>query len=539
MAHRFWFVMFLTAHALLTPVLQASPATEIAAQVPVALRDIYAARQFEPLWTNQGQPTPRATAAIQQLAHADDDGLHPQDYNVAQLEQQLATLQKATSLDPLQQATFDLTLSAALAQYTSDMTAGRILPRSQGLDIDTNNNRTRLPTALQRVLVDTPDMVVTLAQLQPTLPVYGALRQQLSHYRMLAHTYPHPPTLPPLPGKKLEPGMVWSGNDALASWLVVLGDLASETVVQGTYSGALVDGVKRFQTRHGLTADGIIGKQTWEALHVPLPLRVQQIELAMERLRWLDAAAMTQQRFILINIPQFTLWAYSPIQGRPQPDFEMRVVVGQAGKNETPVMTKTLSSIVFNPYWNVPRSIAMKELLPKLRRDPSYLLHEDMEWVDRQGHAQGNHFDPEQEDRVVLGEYRIRQRSGNKNALGKLKFVFPNDDAIYMHDTPSKNLFAKDRRDFSHGCIRVGDPTKLALFVLQTQGDWDDVKLNDKISHSKDQHVALQERLPVLVLYLTANTDAAGNALFFPDIYQHDAALAAALNNRTLTDMAK
>lgn len=176
----------------------------------------------------------------------------------------------------------------------------------------------------------------------------------------------------------------------------------------------------------------------------------------------------------------------------------------------------------------------MKELLPKLRRDPAYLDHESMELVDRDGDTHGSYFDETQEDQLISGEYRIRQRAGDKNALGKLKFVFPNNDSIYMHDTPSKNLFAKDRRDFSHGCIRVGDPMGLALFALQTQGEWDEAKVNEKIAVSTDQHLTLKERMPVLLLYLTANTDQNGQAMFFQDIYHQDEPLMAALKTRKL-----
>jgi murein L,D-transpeptidase YcbB/YkuD len=186
--------------------------------------------------------------------------------------------------------------------------------------------------------------------------------------------------------------------------------------------------------------------------------------------------------------------------------------------------------VVFNPYWNVPRSIALKEILPKLDMDPFFLVHEDMEVVDSSGHVLGSAVSDAEYEGILHGTYRIRQRPGKKNALGELKFVFPNDDAIYMHDTPSKSFFAKERRDLSHGCVRVGNPMALALFALSGNGDWDEVRIKDNIASSTDKHLPLKNDIPVLLIYLTANVDTEGKVVFLQDIYQRDSKLAAALN---------
>jgi murein L,D-transpeptidase YcbB/YkuD len=179
----------------------------------------------------------------------------------------------------------------------------------------------------------------------------------------------------------------------------------------------------------------------------------------------------------------------------------------------------------------VPRSIALKEILPKLNENPFYLAHEDMELVSSGG-SLGSAVSEAEYEGIVRGTYRIRQRTGKKNALGELKFVFPNDDSIYMHDTPSKSFFAKERRDLSHGCVRLGNPMALALFVLEPQGGWDEERVKQMIASSRDRHLALPEQMPVLLIYLTANVDSEGKAIFLNDIYRQDDKLAAAIARR-------
>jgi murein L,D-transpeptidase YcbB/YkuD len=506
----------------------ATPAMEISTQVQAPLLAIYEARQFAPLWLVDGKPTARASQAIELMGKAADDALDPADYPVAELQKQRDTLQQ-TPGDDRQQAAFDLAMSRAMARYVEHLSIGRVMPGAVDIGIDMAPQMARLPQHLQQVLT-ADDLPAALAGARPHLPPYAALRELLPVYRQLAQQHPQAPALPPLPGKKLEPGNTWEGVGALSDWLIVLGDLPVGTPVPPLYEGALVDGMKHFQMRHGLTPDGVIGKQSYQSLQVSLPQRVQQIELTMERLRWLDDS-IVNQRFIGINIPQFTLWAFAPVDGAAAPVLTMPVVVGQAGKTETPVLAKTLSTLVFSPYWNVPRSITKKEILPKLRKDPGYLAHEHMELVGSNG-AIGSHVGPDELNGIIMGGYRIRQTPGSHNALGTLKFVFPNDDSIYMHDTPSKKLFAKERRDFSHGCVRVGNPMALALFVLQTQGEWDEAKVQQKIDVGSEQQMPLRERIPVLLMYFTASVAADGTAVFLQDIYNKDAKLVTALSHR-------
>lgn len=515
----------------------ATPATGIAAQVQPPLTAVYEARQFAPLWLDGDKASVRALQAIDIMALAHEDGLNTADYPLAALQQMVGTLKQGGSTDE-QQAAFDLAMSRALVRFVEDLNIGRVTPRTVGLEIDTSTRLAALQQQLGTVLTAS-DLPAAIASMRPAIPPYAALRGQLAHYRLLAAQHTQAPAFPPLPAKKLVSGETWSGIPALATWLTALGYLPDNALITeankaGLYDGAIVEGVKNFQQHHGQIDDGVIGKQTYQNLQMPIQDRVQKIELAMERLRWMDDSIL-KKRFVVINVPQFTLWAFAPnAEGIAKPVLQMAVVVGKAGKHETPLMIKTLNSLVFSPYWNVPRSIATKELLPKLYENPFYLVHEDMELVDGNGHSQGSEVGEAEIGGILHGNYRIRQRPGKKNALGELKFVFPNDDAIYMHDTPSKSFFAKERRDLSHGCVRLQNPMGLALFALEGQGEWDEQRVREKIAAGVEQHQVLKERMPVLLLYMTANVNENGTAIFLQDIYNQDSKLAAALKRRTL-----
>jgi murein L,D-transpeptidase YcbB/YkuD len=505
---------------------------EIAKHVQIPLYTIYEARGFMPLWLKEnGEPTERAEQTIAAFNNASEDGLNPTDYDVLALQQTLINMKQKSGNDQ-QQAAFDLAMSRSLARFVEDLSVGRVTPQQMDIAIDISLKKAALPQKIQQMLT-TNDVTSTVTAISPTTPMYSDLRRLLAEYRLLAEQHPLAPSLPPLPSKKLTTGNVWVGTPALADWLKVLSYLPTNVDVTEQYDGEIVEAVTHFQRHHGLTADGVIGKQTYQSLLTPLPVRVKQITLAMERLRWLDDSLL-QKRFALINIPEFTLRAFAPDANGIKPVLEMAIVVGQAHNNETPQMIKTLSSLVFSPYWNVPRSITIKELLPKLRSDPHYLVKENMELVDNSGVAHGSEVGANELEDIRYAEYRIRQRPGAKNALGELKFVFPNDDAIYMHDTPFKTLFAKERRDFSHGCVRLVNPMGFALFALENQGEWDETKIREKISLGTEQHQILKERMPVLLLYLTANVDTEGKAIFLPDIYDQDTKLAAALSLRKL-----
>jgi murein L,D-transpeptidase YcbB/YkuD len=278
----------------------------------------------------------------------------------------------------------------------------------------------------------------------------------------------------------------------------------------------------------------VIDRATLAALNTPVAKRVQQLELALERLRWLPDLA--SGRFVGINIPMFRLWAWDAAQPAEVP-ISMGVVVGKALNTRTPVLSSDMRYLIFRPYWNVPRSILTKEVLPAMARDAGYLQRNDMELV--QGGGDDAHAVSASREAVEMlqqGALRLRQRPGPKNSLGLVKFIFPNDDNVYLHDTPTTRLFGQVRRDFSHGCVRLEDPVALAQWVLNDQPQWTRARIEEAMAGSTTQRVDLLQPIPVILFYMTAMVMPSDQTLHFaPDIYGHDAALARALAARRRT----
>jgi murein L,D-transpeptidase YcbB/YkuD len=362
------------------------------------------------------------------------------------------------------------------------------------------------------------------------------LRDALRSYRALAAR----PDLQPwrTDAAAIRPGDEARDLPALAGWLAALGDLPAVdlgAVRPDVYEGALVDAIARFQRRHGLTADAVIGRNTRAALAMPLDRRVRQIELALERLRWLPHPA---SRVVVVNIPMFRLWAIdvpcptpsAECATPPQPVLESGVVVGKALDTRTPVFDAWMTHVIFRPYWNVPRSILRNELLPQIRRNPAYLARNDLEIVRGESdEAVPVPPTPENFDALAAGALRLRQRPGPGNSLGLIKFVFPNAADVYLHDTPARSLFERPRRDFSHGCVRVERPLDLAEWVLGGDPAWTRLAIEAAMQGAPSRRVDLPAPIQVLLFYLTAIVTADGAMLFADDIYTHDARLARAL----------
>jgi murein L,D-transpeptidase YcbB/YkuD len=283
--------------------------------------------------------------------------------------------------------------------------------------------------------------------------------------------------------------------------------------------------VQAFQRRHGLADDGVIGRATWAALQVPPAARVQQLALALERLR--TTPLLDAPRRIVVNLPEFVLRAYEVQGDRIAVRTQMKVIVGQALDMRTPLLHEDLRRIEFKPYWNVPASIARRELVPRLRRDPAYWAREGFEFVGADGHTDPVLTEAKLQA-VLAGTLRIRQRPGPRNALGDIKFVFPNAQAIYLHHTPAVQLFDRARRDLSHGCIRLAQPVALAAFALQGLPGWDEARVRAAMAADQPVAVSLAQPVPVLIAYSTALVKE-GQVHFFDDIYGHDRVLARAL----------
>ena len=476
----------------------------------------------EPIaWVKDGKATPAAHEAVTILSTAASEGLDPADYNAAGLQNALAIG------NPLP-ADFDQALSLAVQRFLLDVQRGRIDPAHLGENYDEFLGARPDPEQVLRQSSGDQRVAAAVAAVRPPNAEYEELRAALARYHALANDPAWQAPLPPLPGSKLEPGKPWPGLARLAQRLEALGDLPARTPLPTHYEGAVVAGVRAFQQRHGLTPDGVIGKATLEGLEVTPASRVRQLALALERLRWMPQPA----RALVVNVPEFVLRGYDARDGRSTQRVAMNVIVGNAARTQTPIFAADMRLIEFSPYWNVPPSIARGETIPKLRRDPAYFEQQGFEFVGRDGQVSG-HLSDANLEAVRSGQMRIRQRPGAKNALGDIKFVFPNSDNIYLHHTPTPKLFQRDRRDFSHGCIRVEQPVELAKFVLAGQPEWDEERIVQAMTRGRSATLQLKESLPVVIAYRTATVNA-GKVHFFPDIYRRDARLSAALEQRRL-----
>lgn len=454
----------------------------------------YRARRDELAWSAGGKATAQAVAVARVLAAADAKGVDPLDYDGDRWSARVAAL----SGDAEALARFDVGLTTSLMRYISDLHIGRISPKRADVFL-TIGHKYDLP-ALVGSLVQAKDIAAELEKVEPPYAGYRRTRDALVRYRALVAR-----PFPPLPEvRKLAPGDSWVAAPQLAARLHLLGDLASPRHRGTRYDAPLAAAVKRFQARHGLEPDGVIGAGTLAALNTPPAQRVRQMQLALIRWRWLPSGFEVPP--IVVNIPEFRLRAFD---GKQRPELEMRVVVGSAFKGtETPVFADTMETVVFRPYWNVPASIQRKELEPKARRDAGYLRRNGYERV-------GN---------------RIRQKPGANNALGNVKFLFPNSASIYLHDTQAKTLFSKSRRDFSHGCIRVEDPVALAEWILRGDPKWTRESIERAMkSGPGNQSVRVPRPVPVLLVYATAVVTADGTVHFFDDIYGLDDSLEDAL----------
>jgi murein L,D-transpeptidase YcbB/YkuD len=361
--------------------------------------------------------------------------------------------------------------------------------------------------------------------LEPQLAQYRNLRVALARYRMLA-TDTALGGLPP--GQFLWPGTRYDSLARLSRTLVAFGDLSPDSAPSGTvYSGPIVAAVRRFQQRHALASDGVLGPGTLAALNAPVSDLVRRIELALERLRWVPPIG--PQRFLVVNVPAFQLVGFDSAAAPGPPALSMRVVVGSALDTRTPVMFEQLRYVEFLPYWNVPRSILTREILPMIEWNPGYLRGHEMEVVAARGRVHGDSVTPALLRGLRRGRLGIRQRPGPGNALGLVKFIFPNAESTYLHGTPRTELFSQPRRDFSHGCVSVEDPPALARWVLRDQPGWSPEEVKAAMSGAATRRVLMRKVMPVLVFYTTAVVHADGSVWFYPDVYGHDRELADAL----------
>jgi len=493
-----------------------------------AIPAFYQKREYAPAWTREGTPT----LAVQDLLRALDasvlEGLSPEIYHLSEITTLLrkANLSQteAEVLNPSMLAELDILLTDAFLLYAAHLRAGRVDPET----IHTAWAAFLPEVDLGRVLSDalrSGRIMESLATLIPPAEGYRRLKEALAHYRTIAAAGPWPRIGP---GPTLRHGDTDGRIPALKQLLEITGDLKGSADPESLQLDApLEEALRRFQARHGIEVDGILGRQTLNALHVPPSERLRQMELNLERWRWLPHDL--GKRHILVNIAAFRL----NVVEAERSVLDMRVVVG-TDYRKSPVFSETMKYVVLNPFWNVPFRIVVKDKLPLIRKDPGYLSTNGYRvfagWEEHAEEVMPESIDWNGIDRSNF-VYRLRQDPGPKNALGRIKFMFPNRFSVYLHDTPQQEFFQKTVRTFSSGCIRIQKPLELAVYVLGGTG-WDRERIEKAIDSGKNRVILLKNTLPVHLLYWTAWMEPDGTLQFREDIYDRDLLLDRALKER-------
>jgi murein L,D-transpeptidase YcbB/YkuD len=485
------------------------------------LPDYYAARDHAPVWTRPE----RVDELLELLATAESHGLNSEDYYLPELQALRERSQQGD--DPALAAGLDLLLTESLIRFGYHQRFGKVSPQR----VEPTWNFTRQfrpgqdPLRTLAAAVEAPSLSAFLGQWLDRAPLYRALQEKLAEYRGLAAAGGWPGLAE---GPTLKPGDADPRLPVLRERLVISGDLPRDVPATDIYAEDLVAGVRRFQERHNLAADGVVGARTREAMNVPVGARVDQLRLTLERARWV--LEDTTGEVVVVNVAGYEVFAAR----NGTPFWRRRAVVGKQTR-ETPIFKGSMTYLDLNPTWTVPPTILREDMLPRVRRDSGYLRREDISVLDRNGRV----VDPATINWQAVGNrppYTFRQGPGPRNALGRIKFMFPNRHSVFLHDTPARNLFEEPERNFSSGCIRVEDPLSLAEIVLGDPATWNRATLEAAIAEGKTRTVRLPKPWPVLIMYWTAELDGNGDVRFLPDRYQHDAALLRALDGEVVID---
>ena len=483
------------------------------------LLPLYKDREFEPLWVKRGVISPQGAALLDAISKSEEHGLETPSFGLYSI------LLAGKDTDKSSSASMDMLITHSAQLYLRSLMFG--LEAGKGKQNETVED-------VLSSLSDSANPALTLANLTPTTADYKALAEALASYRSLKKIGGWPAFTV---GKKMEPGKKDERITTLRRILTITGDLAqtadtlpwkeqssaarNESLV---YDATLQEAVKHFQSRHGLEPDGTLGKETQQALAVPVETRIDQMSAALYRMR-----AMPHdlgKRYVMVNIPGYGLKGVE--DGKTV--FESEVIVGKTSRR-TPQMHSTITNVSFNPSWGVPERIARQDILPKIQDDPDYLSKGGFKLYDTEG-GESVEVDPESIDWSSVDRdnfsFRLRQPPGSSNALGKIKFFIEDADGIYLHSTSQPKLFAKAKRALSSGCVRVKKPKELAQFILAGEKDWDEQKISAAYDSSASRTVSITP-LSVHIVYLTSWVDADGKPHFADDVYKKDEALIAAL----------
>ena len=479
----------------------------------------YGDRNYELAWSRDGRPTEPAKGFIEAFKDAAGKGLIPEDYDASLWEKRAADLH-GKSADAISE--FDVAMTVNVMRFISDLRIGRVNPQHFNFDINTQQKKYNLPEFVSDEAVDAEDVPKLVAGVEPDSEEYRKTEGALERYLEMAAKQAAGDAEPlPTVTTAVGVGGSYAALPALWARLEMEGDTETGNTAPSHYDSTVAEAVTTFQHRHGMAEDGKLSAATIASMNVPMSARVLQLNYSLERWRWLPDPYLNAR--LIVNLPEFVLRGFDEAH---KEQFKMKVVVGKVmGEHQTPVFTHMMKYLIFRPYWNVPVDIAKKELVPHMKGNAGYLETRNYEVVNSKGEVQKGDL----AQRVEHGGLMVRERPGPKNSLGLVKFMFPNQYDIYLHSTPSPGLFARSRRDFSHGCVRVQKPDDLAAWVLDGQkdkdgSDWDLEKVQAAMNSGEDNHqVNLQKPLPIVIFYLTALVDEEGAVEFFNDIYGYDA----------------
>ncbi len=495
----------------------------------VTLPLFYERRAYRPAWSTDNGLTPHVHSLIRIISESYKEGLNPADYHMHKIKEMLNEIMEARKgkkpLNPSLFTDMELLLSDAFLIYGSHLLAGAVNPETFDPEWHAVRKEADLAAELE-VALGNKGIEGTINELLPVHKEYHMLKQALSRYRKIEAgggwlSVPD--------GPKIQKGDSGERVAAIRSRLTSTGELiVHDNSIRDMFDESLDRALRSFQETHGLDADGVVGPATLDALNVPVNKRLRQIELNMERWRWLPRNL--GKRYILVNIAGFSLDVYEDNRHM----MDMRVVVGRQYRR-TPVFSKDMTYLVISPYWHIPPNIALKDKLPLIRKNPGYLEQERIRVFHGAG-TEMREIDPKTVDWATITgrnfSYRFRQDPGPFNALGRVKFMFPNKYNVYLHDTPSQELFAKSVRTFSSGCVRIEKPIELAEYLLRDYSEWTRERILSTADRRIERTVQIKKPLPVHLLYWTAWIDRDGRMQFRNDIYKRDELLDRALQEK-------
>jgi L,D-transpeptidase YcbB len=486
---------------------------------------LYENNNYSLLWFQGGRVSPQAVAVIQLLQNANAKGLDPEDYDGSRWQNRLIKVDQKPSEQDL--VSFDTALTVSTMRYIRAIHCGRTNPKEFNFQLDMEGKQLPLAEFLESQIVNASDPAAEIQKLEPPFLGYRKLLALLPVYEGYAKQV----VVEKLPSvaKTVRPGQPYAGVPQLGRFLQTIGDIPSATQLDPKatiYEGAIVDGVKHYQDRHGESPSGSLDARTINELNTPPSDRIRQIKLTLERWRWLPHSF--SQPPVVVNLPEYRVRAMNP-DGTVA--FYKNVIIGKAYGHKSPVFEKEIQYVVFRPYWDVTPSIQRNEIVPHILKDPGYIAKHNFEVVTPKGEVvTDNQVSPEVLEGIKSLRLMVRQKPGDTNSLGLVKIIFPNPDNVYLHGTDAPELFTQDVRDFSHGCIRVQKPEELVAWVLRNNPGWDLERVKATMNGDKNNvQVNLATRIPVLIVYGTATVNEENQIRFFDDIYGYDAELEKAL----------